>query len=47
MDLLVFVSIISLLNDPNPESAANIDAAKMLRDDKAAYYKKIREAKNA
>jgi ubiquitin-conjugating enzyme E2 G1 len=38
----IFLSIISLLNDPNPESAANIDAAKMLRDDREAYYKKIR-----
>jgi len=37
----IFLSIISLLNDPNPDSAANIDAAKMLRDDKKAYYKKI------
>ncbi len=39
----IFLSIISLLNDPNPESAANIDAAKMLRDDKEGYYKKIRD----
>jgi ubiquitin-protein ligase len=38
----IFLSIISLLNDPNPDSAANIDAAKMLRDDKEGYYKKIR-----
>ena len=38
----IFLSIISLLNDPNPESAANIDAAKMLRDDREGYYKKIR-----
>jgi ubiquitin-protein ligase len=37
----IFLSIISLLNDPNPDSAANIDAAKMLRDDKKEYYKKI------
>lgn len=37
----IFLSIISLLNDPNSESAANIDAAMMLRDDKKAYYKKI------
>jgi ubiquitin-conjugating enzyme E2 G1 len=37
----IFLSIISLLNDPNPDSAANIDAAIMLRDNKKAYYKKI------
>jgi len=39
----IFLSIISLLNDPNPESAANIDAAKMLRDNKKEYYLKIRK----
>jgi ubiquitin-conjugating enzyme E2 G1 len=38
----IVLSTISLLNDPNPESAANIDAAKMLRDDREGYYKKIR-----
>jgi ubiquitin-protein ligase len=38
----IFLSIISLLNEPNPESAANIDAAKLLRDDKKEYYKQIR-----
>ena len=38
----IFLSIISLLNDPNPDSAANIDAAKMLRDNKKEYYNKIR-----
>jgi ubiquitin-protein ligase len=37
------LSIISLLNDPNPDSAANIDAAKLLREDKKAYYLKIRK----
>ena len=37
----IFMSIVSLLNDPNPDSAANIDAAKLLREDKKAYYKKI------
>ena len=39
----IFLSIISLLNDPNPDSAANIDAAKMLRDNREGYYKKIRD----
>jgi ubiquitin-protein ligase len=39
----IFLSIISLLNDPNPESAANIDAAKLLRDDRKAYILKIRK----
>jgi ubiquitin-conjugating enzyme E2 G1 len=34
----IFLSIISLLNDPNPDSAANIDAAKLLRDNKKLYF---------
>jgi len=39
----IFISIISLLNDPNPDSAANVDAAKLWRDNKELYYKKIRD----
>jgi len=39
----IFLSIISLLYDPNPESAANIDAAKMFREDKKGYYLQIRK----
>ena len=39
----IFLSIISLLNDPNPDSAANIDAAKLLRDNKKMYFQKTRE----
>jgi len=38
----IFLSIISLLNDPNPDSAANVDAAKLWRDDRKAYYDKVR-----
>jgi len=38
----IFLSIISLLNDPNPDSAANVDAAKLWRDNKKAYYDKVR-----
>jgi ubiquitin-protein ligase len=38
----IFLSIISLLNDPNADSAANVDAAKLWRDNKELYYKKIR-----
>ncbi|ODV83350.1 hypothetical protein CANARDRAFT_191681, partial [[Candida] arabinofermentans NRRL YB-2248] len=33
----VLVSIISLLDDPNINSPANVDASKLFRDDKAAY----------
>jgi ubiquitin-protein ligase len=39
----IFISIISLLHDPNADSAANVDAAKMWRDNKELYYKKIRD----
>lgn len=39
----VFISIISLLSDPNPESAANIDAAKLWRDNREAYNKRIKD----
>ena len=39
----IFLSIISLLSDPNPDSAANVDAAKLLRSDPKAYYLKIRQ----
>lgn len=42
----VLVSVLSMLVDshPNLESAANIDAAKMFRDDKKGYEKKVRRA---
>lgn len=40
----ILVSVTSLLasDNPNTESPANIDAAKELRDDPAAYKKKVR-----
>jgi len=39
----IFISIISLLNEPNSDSAANIDAAKLLRDNKKEYYQRIKK----
>jgi ubiquitin-protein ligase len=39
----VFISIISLLSDPNADSAANIDAAKLWRDNREAYNQKIKD----
>jgi ubiquitin-protein ligase len=39
----IFISIISLLNDSNPDSAANIDAAKLFRENKKEYYLKIKK----
>eukprot|EP00286_Rhodomonas_abbreviata_P000679 CAMPEP_0181290298 /NCGR_PEP_ID=MMETSP1101-20121128/1340_1 /TAXON_ID=46948 /ORGANISM="Rhodomonas abbreviata, Strain Caron Lab Isolate" /LENGTH=167 /DNA_ID=CAMNT_0023394575 /DNA_START=61 /DNA_END=564 /DNA_ORIENTATION=+ len=39
----IIVSVISMLSDPNDESPANIDAAVMWRNDKAAFKKRVRE----
>jgi ubiquitin-protein ligase len=39
----IFISIISLLNDSNPDSAANIDAAKLFRENKKEYFLKIKK----
>ena len=38
----VFVSIISLLFDPNPDSPANLDAGKLYRENKDAYKERIK-----
>jgi len=39
----IFIVIIAILNESNLDSAANIDAAKLYREDKKAYYQKIRK----
>jgi ubiquitin-conjugating enzyme E2 G1 len=39
----VLLSIISMIADPNPESPANVDAAKMFRDDYDQYKKLVYE----
>eukprot|EP01031_Cornospumella_fuschlensis_P030826 gene30826-37243_t len=39
----IIVSVISMLSDPNDDSPANIDAAVMWRNDRAAFKKKVRE----
>jgi len=39
----ILVSVISMLSDPNDESPANLDAAVMWRNDRAAFKKKIRQ----
>lgn len=39
----VCISIISLLNEPNIFSPANIDASNLFRDEKEKYEKKVRE----
>lgn len=38
----VLVSVLSLLSDPNDSSPANIDAAKMWREDRKAFNRKAR-----
>lgn len=38
----ILLSVISMLNDPNINSPANIDAAKEYRDDIETYKKKVK-----
>ena len=38
----ILMSVISMLNDPNLESPANLDASKHYRDEREAYNKKVR-----
>ncbi|KAJ2660878.1 Ubiquitin-conjugating enzyme E2 14 [Coemansia sp. RSA 1200] len=38
----ILVSIISMLSEPNPDSPANVDAAKLWREDRKAYRKEVR-----
>jgi ubiquitin-conjugating enzyme E2 G1 len=38
----VLMSVMSMLSAPNPDSPANIDAAKMFREDMAAFRRKVR-----
>ena len=38
----ILLSVISMLNDPNIESPANLDASNEYRDDRLTYNKKVR-----
>ena len=38
----ILLSVISMLNDPNPDSPANIDAAVMFRNNREEYNSKVR-----
>ena len=38
----ILISVISMLNDPNIESPANLDASNEYRDDRTNYNKKVR-----
>lgn len=37
----ILISILSVLDDPNINSPANVDASKLFRDNKEAYYSKV------
>ena len=39
----ILISVISMLNEPNISSPANIDAAKEFRDSIESYNEKVRE----
>jgi ubiquitin-conjugating enzyme E2 G1 len=39
----IIISVISMLNDPNIESPANIDAAIEFRDQREQFNKKVRK----
>lgn len=38
----ILISVISMLNDPNIDSPANLDAALQFRDDLEGYNKRVR-----
>ena len=42
----IILSVVSMLNDPNIDSAANIDASVMYRDNREEYNKKVRKLTN-
>jgi ubiquitin-conjugating enzyme E2 G2 len=39
----ILISVMSMLAEPNDESPANVEAAKMWRDRRAEYEKKVRD----
>ncbi len=39
----ILTSIQSLLHDPNPNSPANAEAARLFSDSRKEYYKRVRE----
>ncbi len=39
----ILLSVVSMLAEPNPESPANIEAAKELREDPEAFKRRVRE----
>jgi ubiquitin-conjugating enzyme E2 G1 len=39
----ILISVVSMLNDPNPDSPANIDAGIQYRNDKKSYELKVKK----
>lgn len=39
----ILVSVISMLNDPNVDSPANVDAAKEFRDNRSAWENRVKK----
>ena len=39
----ILLSVMSMLNDPNIDSPANIDASKQFKEDPEAYKKKVKK----
>jgi ubiquitin-conjugating enzyme E2 G2 len=39
----ILISVMSMLAEPNDESPANVEAAKMWRDHRAEYEKRVRD----
>ena len=39
----ILLSVISMLNDPNPDSPANIDAGVQYRNDRKSYEAKVKK----
>jgi len=40
----ILISVVSMLAEPNPESAANVDAAVMMRDNREEFNRRARKA---
>ena len=39
----ILLSVVSMMNDPNIDSPANVDASVQYRDDRETYNKKVRK----
>lgn len=43
----ILISVISMLGSPNDESPANVEAAKLLREDEKAFKRRVRQCVRA